>query len=159
MLVPTTVDPDPEYFSSVASAVVPHPEALARAVRQRRAELRLSQEEIRHATGLSVTTIGKIEAGGPDLAVQRSTLRRLDVALEWPVGTCESWFAGRGGVVSATATTDVAALVEELAPLVAAQLRGERGESTVSVAGLPPDVVEALERLLTAIRNALVHGL
>lgn len=158
MLVPTTVDPEPEYFSSVASGVVPHPEALARAVRQRRAELRLSQEEIRGATGLSVTTVGKIEKGDADLAVQRSTLRRLDVALEWTPSTCESWLAGRGGVVTATSATDVAALVEELAPLVAAQLRGGP-PSTVSVAGLPTEIVEAFERLLTAIRNALVHGL
>jgi transcriptional regulator with XRE-family HTH domain len=119
----------------------------------------MSQEDVRRESGLSVTTIGKIEKGDPDLTVQRATLRRLDIALQWPAGTSESWFAGRGGlVVEGAATAGVAALVDELTPLVAAQLRGGREQSVISVAGLPPDVVRALEQLVTVVRNALDHG-
>lgn len=157
MLVSTPVDHEPEYFSSLASDPVAYPDALARAVRLRRAELRMSQDDVRHESGLSVTTIGKIEKGEPDLAVQRTTLRRLDAALQWPAGTAESWLAGRGGVVP-TPATDVVSLVEELAPLVAAQLRGERMQSVVAVDGLPAEVVRAFEQLVTAVRNAIVHG-
>jgi hypothetical protein len=158
MLVPTVVDDDPEVFSSLASGGVPTPDALARAVRQRRVvELRMSQEDVREASGLSITTIGKIEQGGPDLRVQRSTMRRLDLALQWPVGTCESWYDGRAGVVAGVAPPNVAGLVEELAPLVAAQLRGDRQLSVISVADVPAEVVAALEQLVVAIRAVVVH--
>lgn len=118
----------------------------------------MSQEDVHDRSGLSVTTVSKIERGDPDLHVQRVTLRRLDVALQWPVGTSESWYLGHGGVVATPAVTDVATLVEELAPLVAAQLRDERAQSTVSVADMPADVVRALEQLIGAIRVALIHG-
>ena len=96
MLVSTSVDEDDEEISDVPSPDVPDPtpEQLARAVRQRRAELRLSQEDVRRTSGLSITTIGKIERGDPDIVVQKATMRRLDVALRWPVGTAESWYDG-----------------------------------------------------------------
>lgn len=156
MVITRPVDDDPEEFSSVPSGVVASPPALASAVRQRRADLRMSQEDVRQASGLSVTTISKIEHGDPDLHVQRATMRRLDLALRWPAGTSESWYEGRGGVVEAPPMTDVAALVDELAPLVAAQLRGERQQSVISIAGLPPGVVRALELLVAEVRSALI---
>lgn len=121
----------------------------------------MSQEDVRAASGLSVTTIGKVERGDHDLVVQPATLRRLDLALRWPVGTAESWYAGRGGIVtggSDAAPSGLARIVEELAPMVAAQLRAEAQQSTLSVAGLPDDIVAALEQLLRAVRNYIVHG-
>ena len=159
MLLPTSVDGGAQHFSDLASLGVPaavSPDDLARAVRQRRAELRMSQQDIRDASGLSITTIGKLERGGPDLIVQTATLRRLDLALQWQVGTAESWLAGHGGVVDTPTGVNLAAWVAELAPLVAAQLRAEREPpSTLSVAGLPEPVVAALEQLAVEIRAAL----
>jgi transcriptional regulator with XRE-family HTH domain len=125
-------------------------------VRARRRELRISQEDIRAASGLSITTIGKIENGDAELRVQRATMRRLDQALQWPVGTCESWYMGRGGITAAT--VDHAALVSELAPLVAAQLRDQRQNHSLSVVDLPAEIVTALEQLVAAIRYAIVNG-
>ena len=152
MLASTTVDSDAEEFSSLTSADVPAPDVLARAVRQRRAELRLSQEDIRRASGLSVTTIGKIERGDPDDVVQRVTMRRLDLALRWPVGTCESWYDGRGGIVAVADLPDgdLGPLLDQLAPLIAERL-GAATSDTVSVAGLPPAIVTALRRLIAAV--------
>ena len=60
----------------------------------------MSQEDVREASGLSVTTISKIERGDPDLHFQRATMRRLDLALRWKVGTSEAWYEGRGGIVA-----------------------------------------------------------
>src|SRR4051812_19732290 len=100
MLDSSSVNHDRKDFLDLPSSDVPSPEALARAARQRRAELRMSQEDVRAASGLSVTTIGKVERGDHALVVQPATLRRLDLALRWPVGTAESWYAGRGGIVT-----------------------------------------------------------
>lgn len=158
MLVPTLVDDMSNTFSSLPSEDVPSPEALARAVRQRRADLRMSQEEVRRQSGLSVTTIGKIERGDTDLRVQRATLRRLDLGLRWPVGTCEAWYDGLGGVVAGAIGADVAALVAELTPLIAEQLRSDQQQSTISVDGLPSYIVKTIEQLVADIRNALFHG-
>lgn len=157
MLSSTSVDDPSETFSDVRSPDMPSPDALARAARQRRAELRLSQEDVRAASGLSITTIGKIERGDPDLAVQKATMRRLDLALGWPVGTAESWYQGRGGLVPVPA--DLERLAAELLPLLTAQLSAERSDpSAISVAGLPEPVVAAFEQLVRAVRNAIVHG-
>jgi transcriptional regulator with XRE-family HTH domain len=162
------VDDDSEDFSDVPSPDVADPltpEQLARAVRLRRAELRMSQEDIRRASGLSITTIGKIEHGAPDLVVQNATLRRLDVALGWPVGTAEAWYQGRAGVVpgaGGVAPSDLHRLVEELLPLLeeaGAQVARRRETPTaLSVVGLPEEIVAALEQLLRAIRNQIAHG-
>lgn len=162
MLVSTSVDGDSEDFSSLASDPVPAPEALAAAARQRRAELRLSQEDIRKVSGLSITTIGKIEKGDPDLVLQTATMRRLDLALGWPVGTAEAWYHGQGGVVrnpTIDPSGDLARWVEHLAPLVAEQLRvRQTPPTTLSVVGLPESIVAALDHLIVTIRNHIVHG-
>jgi transcriptional regulator with XRE-family HTH domain len=154
-------------FSDVPSPDVPDPltpEQLARAVRLRRAELRMSQEDIRRASGLSITTIGKIEHGAPELVVQNATLRRLDVALGWPVGTAEAWYQGRAGVVpgvGGVAPADLHRLVEELLPLLeaaGAPARRRETPTSLSVVGLPEEIVDALDQLLRAVRNHIVHG-
>jgi len=161
MLVPTSVDGDGEKSPSVDSPDVVDPRALAVAVRQRRAALDISQEDVRSRSGLSVTTISKIERGDPELTVQKATLRRLDLALEWRVGTAESWLAGNGGIVTDDVgePPDLVRWAEELAPLVARQLRQDRqAAAQLSVEGLPEDVVAALGQLITVIRNHIVHG-
>lgn len=122
----------------------------------------MSQEDVRKVSGLSITTIGKIEKGAPDLVLQTATLRRLDLALGWPVGTAEAWYHGQGGVVRTPPTDiggDVARWVEHLAPLVAEQLRvSQTPPTTLSVVGLPEAVVAAFEQLITVVRNELAHG-
>ena len=160
------VDGDSDLFSHLASAAVPAsaPEALARAVRQRRAELRLSQEDVRRASGLSVTTIGKIERGDAQLTVQTATLRRLDLALQWPVGTCESWYEGRGGVITPAPSGsssepltlgDISALV----PMVLQALEERSGVEPISLmvtmARFEPKLRRALERALVVLADEL----
>jgi transcriptional regulator with XRE-family HTH domain len=160
MLVSSSVDEERREFSSVDCGGVADPRALAVAVRQRRAELAISQEHVRATSGLSVTTISKIERGDPDLNVQKATLRRLDLALQWPVGSAESWLEGRGGIVTGPAleAPDLMRWAEELAPLVAHQLRaGREAAVQLSVEGVPEDVVAALDDLVRVIRNHFVH--
>lgn len=151
MLTPTPMDKVAEQDPSLASDPMPTPEALGRAVRQRRAELDMSQEDVRSASGLSVTTIGKIEHGDPDLRVQRATLRRLDLALRWPVGTCESWNEGRGGVVTDSPVTMLAETIEDIANRVQRRLE-ERG-------AIEPASWSVLERFDPRMRRAIVRAL
>lgn len=102
-------------------------------LRARRVQLGITQEEVRARTGLSVTTIAKIESGDP--TVSRSSLRRYEEAL-------------RSG-------DEIVSLVEELAPLVAEQLRAGAVpvERSIGVDGIPEDIVLALEQLVLAIRR------
>lgn len=102
-------------------------------LRARRIQLGITQEEVRARTGLSVTTIAKIESGDP--TVSRSSLRRYEEAL-------------RSG-------DEIVSLVEELAPLVAEQLRAGAVpvERSIGVDGIPEDIVLALEQLVLAIRR------
>lgn len=102
-------------------------------LRARRIQLGITQEEVRARTGLSVTTIAKIESG--DRTVSRSSLRRYEEAL-------------RSG-------DEIVSLVEELAPLVAEQLRAGAVpvERSIGVDGIPEDIVLALEQLVLAIRR------
>lgn len=102
-------------------------------LRARRVQLGITQEEVRARTGLSVTTIAKIESG--DRTVSRSSLRRYEEAL-------------RSG-------DEIVSLVEELAPLVAEQLRAGAVpvERSIGVDGIPEDIVLALEQLVLAIRR------
>lgn len=158
MWASSSVDEESEEMSSLASEPMPDPtpEALGRAVRQRRAELRMSQADVRAESGLSVTTISKIERGAHDLSVQRATMRRLDLAMQWPVGTAEAWYYGRGGVVDTPAgeAPDMVRWVEDLAPLVAEQLRRDRRLPAIAVDGLPEPVAVALEHLVAVLRTA-----
>jgi hypothetical protein len=117
----------------------------------------MTQDDVRNASGLSITTIGKIEHGGPDVIVQTATMRRLDLALRWPVGTAESWYHGRGGIVVPSAPNDLERLARELMPLLAGELRAEREQSTLAVGGIPENVVAALEQLVREIRAAFVR--
>ena len=159
MLFPSSVDSDDEKLSGVASPSVPAPEALARAVRQRRAELRSPRRRCARRRGCRSPRSARSNGATPDLTVQAATLRRLDLALEWPVGTAESWLAGHGGVVTpparwGEARWDEARWVETLAPLVAAELRVEREQPTLSLAGLPHGIVVALEHLVRELHKA-----
>ena len=45
--------------------------------------------------------------------------------------------------------------VEALAPLVAAELRNEREQTVLSVAGLPDNVVAALQHLVRELHKAI----
>ena len=126
---------------------------LARAARARRAELGLTQEEVRERSGLSVTTIARIESGHG--SVKPASLRRYDIAVQWPTGTAESWRLGRGGIVSvaAASSADLVALAEQLAPLVARNLRAAaRSASTVDVSGLSAEQVAVIEAMVAQLR-------
>lgn len=161
MLVTRLVEMSAEEICDLASApVTAVPEELARAVRQRRAELRLSQREVRESSGLSVTTISKIERGERDLVVQRATLRRLDLALQWPVGTAESWYDGRAGVLSSDARDSLVteAGLELLLPVVIEALaaRSDYGLALLSnLARLPLGVRRTIEVLVAELAEAL----
>ena len=125
---------------------------LAGSARARRAELGLTQEDVRARSGLSVTTIARIENGDPKVSM--ASLRRYDDAVGWPPGTAESHRRGRGGVVAMpTGVSDgnLSAMVEQLAPLIAEQLRARRGMTTINVAGLSAAVVVALEQLVAVL--------
>lgn len=107
--------------------------------RENRISLGLTQEDVRERSGLSITTIAKIEAGDP--TASRGSLHRYDEAL-----------TGGEGPLSA----DVSRLVETLAPLVAERLLAQRAPSdaTISVAGLPEVLVAVLERLVADLRRS-----
>lgn len=129
-------------------------EALASAVRERRTALGLSQQDLRDASGLSVTTISKIERG--EGAVQPATLRRLDAALAWSPGTAESWLEGRGGLVPDAPDDDVseADLVAAILPDVLRALDERRGSGfqvRTNLARLPAPVREAVETLIASL--------
>jgi len=65
---------------------------LARHVRERREQLGLSQEEVANRGGPSDTTLGKIENGLGSFA--RQTLEKLDVGLDWRVGSARRVLEG-----------------------------------------------------------------
>lgn len=70
-------------------------EALGRAVRTRRTQLGLTQEEVNAHGGPSDTTLTKIENGeGANPAA--STLRKLDTALRWRPGSAQRVLEGEG---------------------------------------------------------------
>jgi transcriptional regulator with XRE-family HTH domain len=130
---------------------------LARAARARRAELGLTQEEVRERSGLSVTTIARIESGHG--SVKPASLRRYDVALQWPTGTAESWRLGRGGIVSVAqaSNADLVALAEQLTPLIARNLRATQPVLTVDVSGLSPEQVAVIEAMVAQLRAGQAH--
>lgn len=105
----------------------------------RRIEAGLTQEDVRLRSGLSVTTIAKIEAG--DASVSRASFDRYDDALS------PGWLLSE----------DVGRLVESLAPLVAERLLARRApaDAMISVAGLPEVLVAVVERLVIDLRRAL----
>lgn len=61
-------------------------ESLARNVRQRRYELRMTQEIVQDNGGPSIATLRTIETGKTP-SLRTSTGKRLDKALGWPDGT------------------------------------------------------------------------
>ncbi|ALG06819.1 hypothetical protein [Kibdelosporangium phytohabitans] len=61
-------------------------ESLARYVRQRRYDLRITQQAIEDNGGPSVATMRTIETG-KSASLRSSTGKRLDKALSWPEGT------------------------------------------------------------------------
>ena len=144
-MVSTTVDDDAEKYSSLASADVPAPDVLAAAVRQRRAELRMSQEDVRRTSGLSVTTIGKIERGDPDDIVQRVTMRRWTLPCAGrsaPASRGTTAAVGSSPSPTCLPTATSGPLLDRLAPLIAERLEARRSRSTINVDGLPPAVVD-----------------
>ena len=68
--------------------------ALAVAVRQRRDELGLTQEQVTERDGPSVATVRLIESAGRD-RYQHFTLAALERALDWPKGRCRAILAGQ----------------------------------------------------------------
>jgi transcriptional regulator with XRE-family HTH domain len=158
MLDTFTVDKFSELDRALDSGRVVVPEELGRAVRQRRAELRMTQQEVRAASGLSVTTISKIETGSHDLSVHDSTLRRLDLALQWPVGTAEAWLAGRAGIVAQTPATLDRSAIAAVVPMVieALQAQSDVSLSTMAyLAQLPEPVRRSFETLIAQVAEAL----
>jgi transcriptional regulator with XRE-family HTH domain len=132
-----------------------HPDELGSAVRRRRAELGVSQQDVRHSSGLSVTTISKIERGESDAGVQPATLRRLDAALSWPPGTASSYLSGHGGELDeerlAGADLDLVAMVvpRVLDALGAGTPNGAR--VMANLARLPGDIRRAVVDLLDVL--------
>jgi predicted transcriptional regulator len=116
---------------------------------RRKVELGISQEAVRVASGLSTTTIANVEHADPNVTM--ASLRSLDVGLQWPVGTCESWLTGRAGVVStSTATPDLASMSEQLS-LIVDILTGQVGAQlpvALKLARLAPAARESVEVLI-----------
>jgi transcriptional regulator with XRE-family HTH domain len=142
---------DPDDPAAGAPALTPGD--LARAVLARRTELRMSQDDVRRVSGLSVTTVARIEHGDtdPDLRVQRATLRRLDLALRWPVGSCEAWYEGRRGVVPDPPGVLDGETIEQLAARVLRVLESQRA--------IDPSVMSVLERFDPRTRRAIARAL
>ena len=69
------------------------PRAFGHAVKTRREQLGLRQDELGARGGPSTTTLTKIENGSPT-PVSKATLRKLDTGLDWPVGTAAAVLAG-----------------------------------------------------------------
>lgn len=71
-----------------------HYDALARAVRDRRRELDLTQLQLAERGGPSDTKVSQIEAGKPQ-AISPATFRKLDAALGWWPGSAR-WVLSNG---------------------------------------------------------------
>lgn len=69
-------------------------ENLGRCVKERRAELELTQLEVWMAGGPSNTTLTNIE-NGLLASLTRTTARKLDVALRWAPGSAKAAWEGR----------------------------------------------------------------
>lgn len=125
------------------------------AARARRAELGLTQDDVRKLSGLSVTTISKIERG--EAPIKASSLRRYDLAVKWAPGTAESWEAGRGGTVF---VSHAGAEADELVARVVQMLKGEQALAgpTISVGDLPEPIVGALRAFVGQL-SAAIHQL
>ena len=146
-----------DFWSFSGSDGRSRPDVLARAVLARRNELGLSQQDVREASGLSVTTISKIERGYTDVGVQPATLRRLDAALQWQAGTAESWLEGSGGVVVHDGERPAEIpLVAQLVPQILAALdaRAGVGSVTTNLSRLPAPVRRAVEDLVATLADA-----
>lgn len=88
---------------------------LARAVLARRTELDLSQLDVWQAGGPSNTTLTEIENGRTE-TLTRTTARRLDVGLQWEVGSAKRvWEGGEPTpVVPGTSSKDSAWLRRQI---------------------------------------------
>jgi transcriptional regulator with XRE-family HTH domain len=95
------------------------------AVRQRRRELRLTQEEVRELGGPSTATVRLIEKGEPT-DLRRGTVEQLEKALQWETGSVELIMLG-----------------EKPIPLVPESVRPSDDTSGV-LASLPPEALEGL---------------
>ncbi|AZV00692.1 immunity repressor [Gordonia phage Lilas] len=71
-----------------------HEARLGDLVRQRRAELGLTQKEVHQAGGPTDTTLTKIENGEWTPGNRKNTLRKLDVGLAWVPGSAARVLAG-----------------------------------------------------------------
>lgn len=130
-------------------------QALGKAARLRRVEMGLSQEDVRARSGLSITTISRIEHGSTK--VRKPSLRRYDIAVGWPPGTAESFRAGRGGAVegayTAPSADELVELAVQLTPLIVENIRAT-ATASVDVSGLTPEQIKAVETTVAAFRRS-----
>lgn len=78
---------------------------LAAAVKTRRRDLGLTQLEVWDAGGPSNSTLTAIESASQE-SISRSTLRKLDVGLQWEQGTAASILAAAEPAFVASAAAD-----------------------------------------------------
>ena len=100
----------PKFFGKVA-AVSNELERLAKAVRLRREELGLRQDQMRNRGGPSTTKLTEIERAMPP-APTAGTLRKLDVSLGWAAGSAAAVLAG-GEPRIAVAPADLTGVTDE----------------------------------------------
>ncbi|WP_081633898.1 helix-turn-helix transcriptional regulator [Terracoccus sp. 273MFTsu3.1] len=106
------------------------PQALADAVRSRRASMGWTQSDVAERGGPSDTTLSKIESASPSSLAER-TLRRLDTGLGWSPGTARQIYLERGSRVEgdAPASGKGPLLAEATNQQLLAELAGRLGTS------------------------------
>lgn len=125
---------------------------LADAVRRRREELGLGQADLQARGGPGVTTVGKIERAEIPKPM-RSTLKRLDAALEWVPNS--ALFVLRGGTASPLDEPLPSRDVEPEVPRPgSADIRPVGLGLDAEADGLPPEDVEAIRAQVRALKRA-----
>jgi transcriptional regulator with XRE-family HTH domain len=81
-------------------------QGVADAVNERMAALRIGQQELAEASGVSVSTLRKVQHGSTGRRVQNPTLAAIARALDWPDDYLIRLVAGRGTPTPAAGTTE-----------------------------------------------------
>ncbi|MFC5184413.1 hypothetical protein [Actinomadura harenae] len=110
---------------------------LAECVSQRRAQLGLTQEDVRAAGGPSTVTLRYIESASQD-SYKSNSLTRLERALDWAAGSVEAVLAGGEPTERSAAKR----------PPSNPEGDSEAGEIGDPLAGLPEDPDERLAELV-----------
>lgn len=144
----------------LASESVTDQELARAAYTRRKVEQQLTQEQVRDRSGLSITTIARIERGDP--SVSEKSLRRYDLAVDWPPGTAASWRRGRGGMVQVpngpSPETLSPALKQELRELAEELWKQRRYyvAGSVDLDGLPEPICHKIIELVDELRVYLI---